>query len=141
MKEKCHHVPFGQSFKGSLSVLRLDGDMYESATDQLYNLYDFVSPGGWIIVDDYNTIPETQSGVNDFLKRHNAHERITITHDGNAVCVHACRLPRRHHHAQGYWVKTNDFQVDYEWYREWCKTRKYDRKRLLQARREGRELF
>lgn len=84
----CHLFPC-QSFKGSLSVLRLDGDMYESATDQLYNLYDFVSLGGWIIVDDYNTIPETQSGVNDFLKRHNAREKVMITHDGNAVWVPA----------------------------------------------------
>jgi O-methyltransferase/8-demethyl-8-(2,3-dimethoxy-alpha-L-rhamnosyl)tetracenomycin-C 4'-O-methyltransferase len=36
-----------------LSVLRLDGDMYESTMDALVALYDKVSPGGYIIVDDF----------------------------------------------------------------------------------------
>jgi hypothetical protein len=37
----------------SISVLRLDGDYYESTQDALTNLYDKVSAGGYIIVDDY----------------------------------------------------------------------------------------
>lgn len=37
-----------------LSVLRLDGDMYESTIDILYQLYDLVEVGGWIIIDDWN---------------------------------------------------------------------------------------
>lgn len=36
-----------------LSILRLDGDMYESTIDALVNLYSKVSIGGYIIVDDY----------------------------------------------------------------------------------------
>lgn len=36
-----------------LAVLRMDGDMYESTMDTLNNLYDKVSPGGFIVVDDY----------------------------------------------------------------------------------------
>jgi len=36
-----------------LSVLRLDGDMYDSTMDSLYNLYDLVSVGGFIIIDDF----------------------------------------------------------------------------------------
>ena len=36
-----------------LCVLRLDGDMYESTMIALENLHDRVSPGGFIIVDDY----------------------------------------------------------------------------------------
>jgi O-methyltransferase len=35
-----------------LSVLRLDGDMYESTVQALDTLYDKVSPGGFVI-DDY----------------------------------------------------------------------------------------
>jgi hypothetical protein len=35
------------------AVLRLDGDYYESTTDALVNLYDKVSVGGYVIVDDY----------------------------------------------------------------------------------------
>jgi|RhiMethySRZTD1v2_1073278.scaffolds.fasta_scaffold39424_4 hypothetical protein len=37
----------------SISVLRLDGDYYESTRDALTNLYDKVSPSGYVIVDDY----------------------------------------------------------------------------------------
>jgi hypothetical protein len=36
-----------------LAVLRLDGDHYESTMDALTSLYDRLSPGGYVIVDDY----------------------------------------------------------------------------------------
>jgi O-methyltransferase len=36
-----------------LALLRLDGDMYASTMDGLTHLYDKVSPGGFIIVDDF----------------------------------------------------------------------------------------
>lgn len=49
-----------------LAVLRLDGDLYESTIDPLTHLYDKVSPGGWVIVDDY-FIPACSAAVTDFL--------------------------------------------------------------------------
>jgi hypothetical protein len=51
----------------ALAVLRLDGDMYESTIDPLRYLYDRVSPGGWVIVDDYYLINGCQRAVHDFL--------------------------------------------------------------------------
>ena len=36
-----------------LAILRMDGDMYDSTVDILYNLYDLVSVGGYIVVDDF----------------------------------------------------------------------------------------
>ena len=36
-----------------LSLLRLDGDFYESTRDSLNSLYDRLSVGGYIILDDY----------------------------------------------------------------------------------------
>src|SRR5262249_48778679 len=36
-----------------LAVLRLDGDLYESTMEALSHLYDRVSVGGYVIVDDY----------------------------------------------------------------------------------------
>ena len=36
-----------------LAILRLDGDHYASTMDALTALYDRVSPGGYVIVDDY----------------------------------------------------------------------------------------
>lgn len=38
---------------GRLAVLRLDGDYYESTWACLEHLYDRLSPGGYLIVDDY----------------------------------------------------------------------------------------
>lgn len=52
-----------------ISVLRLDGDMYESTTDTLDALYERVSPGGFIIVDDYGIPEDTcRRAVHDYRK-------------------------------------------------------------------------
>ena len=48
-----------------LAVLRLDGDLYESTIDALKNLYDRVSPGGFVIIDDFN-IAACRQAVHDF---------------------------------------------------------------------------
>ena len=49
-----------------LAVLRLDGDMYESTMDGLINLYDKVSPGGFVIVDDFGAVKGCQQAVLEF---------------------------------------------------------------------------
>ena len=43
------------------SVIRLDGDMYESTMDGLVNLYPRLSVGGFLIVDDYSFEPCRQA--------------------------------------------------------------------------------
>lgn len=48
-----------------LALLRLDGDMYGSTMSVLEALYDRVSPGGFIIVDDY-ALPTCRAAVTDF---------------------------------------------------------------------------
>jgi O-methyltransferase len=50
-----------------LAILRLDGDMYESTMDAL-TMYDKVSPGGYVIVDDYNAIPACKKAITDFRR-------------------------------------------------------------------------
>ncbi|MBZ5547647.1 MAG: TylF/MycF family methyltransferase [Acidobacteriia bacterium] len=50
----------------NLAVLRLDGDMYESTTDGLTNLYDKVSCGGFVIVDDFGAVEGCRRAVMDF---------------------------------------------------------------------------
>ena len=54
-----------------LSVLRLDGDMYESTIIALNNLYTKLSPGGFCIIDDYGAVPACAQAVNDFRSEHN----------------------------------------------------------------------
>ena len=49
-----------------LAILRLDGDLYESTLDALTALYDKVSTGGFIIVDDYGVVENCRIAVSDF---------------------------------------------------------------------------
>ena len=54
-----------------ISVLRLDGDLYESTMDALNPLYEKVQSRGFVIVDDYGTCPPCKAAVNDFRKQNN----------------------------------------------------------------------
>jgi hypothetical protein len=49
----------------TLSILRLDGDMYESTMDGLANLYPKLSAGGFCIVDDYG-LESCEKAVNEY---------------------------------------------------------------------------
>jgi len=51
-----------------LAMLRLDGDMYSSTMETLEALYDKVSDGGFIIVDDYILKP-CRAAVDEFRSR------------------------------------------------------------------------
>lgn len=53
----------------SLSVLRLDGDMYESTMDALNGLYHKLSVGGFCIIDDY-ALPGCRAAVDDYRAKH-----------------------------------------------------------------------
>ena len=55
--------------------MRLDGDMYESTTDALNNLYPQLSKGGYCIIDDY-FLDECKAAVNDYKNKHNIKEKI-----------------------------------------------------------------
>jgi hypothetical protein len=59
-----------------IAILRLDGDMYESTTDILENLYWRVSPGGYVVIDDYGALANCKAAVHDFRDKHRITERI-----------------------------------------------------------------
>ena len=52
------------------SLLRLDGDMYESTIVALESLYPDLSPGGFVVIDDYGAIPQCREAVQDFRHAH-----------------------------------------------------------------------
>lgn len=52
-----------------IAVLRADGDMYESTIDILANLYWKVSPGGFVIIDDYYNWQNCRQAVTEFRER------------------------------------------------------------------------
>jgi O-methyltransferase len=50
-----------------LALLRLDGDLYSSTMDALSNLYVKMSPGGYVIIDDYHSWEPCRRAVTEFL--------------------------------------------------------------------------
>ena len=67
-----------------LSLLRLDGDMYESTWDALVNLYPKLSIGGFIIIDDWNAVKGCKKAVEDYRLTNNITEKI-VTIDWASV--------------------------------------------------------
>lgn len=57
-----------------LAILRLDGDLYESTMDALVPLYDKVQPGGFVIVDDYDSCPPCHLAIDDFRRERGIRE-------------------------------------------------------------------
>jgi hypothetical protein len=69
-KDTLSHAPIER-----LAILRLDGDMYESTIQALDALYDKLSSGGFVIVDDYFLKPCAEA-VHDFRTRKAIHDPI-----------------------------------------------------------------
>ena len=63
-KDTLPNAPINQ-----IALLRLDGDLYESTMDCLTVLYDKVSIGGIIVIDDWGVLPPCRKAVEDFFTR------------------------------------------------------------------------
>jgi hypothetical protein len=57
------------------ALIRLDGDMYESTMDGLVNLYEGLSPGGFLLIDDF-ALPPCREAVEDFRRERGIGEPI-----------------------------------------------------------------
>jgi len=51
---------------GPFALIRLDGDLYESTYVALEALYPRLSPGGFVIVDDFNAVAACRQAVLDY---------------------------------------------------------------------------
>ncbi|MFO1305752.1 MAG: TylF/MycF family methyltransferase [Burkholderiales bacterium] len=51
-----------------LALMRLDGDLYESTMDALTALWPKLSPGGFVIIDDFNALQCCNDAVDDFRR-------------------------------------------------------------------------
>ena len=100
-------VPLKNVIK-ELAIIRLDGDMYESTVDVLYNLYDKLSIGGYAIMDDWDMLRgggpspfPSKTAALDFLKCHGLKEQIIKIDQLSA-----------------YWKKTQHVDVQYWRYKQ-----------------------
>lgn len=58
----------------ALALLRIDADLYQSTRDALRSLYPKVSPGGFVVVDDYHAIEQCRDAVDDFRREQGVDE-------------------------------------------------------------------
>ncbi len=69
---------------GPLALLRIDVDLYSSTEQCLDLLYDRVSAGGFVIVDDYGHLACCRDAVDDFRRRRGIEEPILWV-DGSGI--------------------------------------------------------
>ena len=61
-----------------LAILRLDADMYQSTTEGLQYLYPKLSPGGYVILDDYACIEACEKATKDYRAVHGIDSEIHV---------------------------------------------------------------
>ena len=68
----------------ALAIMRLDGDFYESTRDALVNLYDKLSIGGYVIIDDYGEASWTycRKAVDEFRQEREIEEPLVPVDSG-----------------------------------------------------------
>ena len=69
-------IPIEAQNLGSIAVLRLDGDWYDSTKVCLDHLYPLLSPGGVLILDDYYCWEGCRKASDEYRLKHNITSRI-----------------------------------------------------------------
>ncbi len=62
-------LPGAKQELSQIAILRIDADWYESTAYVLEELYGQVTPGGWVIVDDYGHWEGCKKAVDEFFER------------------------------------------------------------------------
>jgi hypothetical protein len=101
--------------KRRIAVLRADGDMFESTMDILFNAYDMLSVGGYLIIDDWR-IKVCQAAVLKFFKLH-------------GIEVKVVNIPNQR--TASYIQKKDHFELDLDWYKKYNATRSEELKKEI----------
>lgn len=67
------------------ALLRIDCDMYEGTTQVLQSLYERLSPGGHVVIDDYGTVREVREAVDTFRGERQVSAPLRMTDHTEAV--------------------------------------------------------
>jgi hypothetical protein len=78
--ETLPHAPIEK-----LAILRVDADLYASTIDVLENLYPKVTPGGFVIVDDYGYFNVCRQAVDEYRQKNGIDEPINFV---NKTCIY-----------------------------------------------------
>jgi len=67
--------------KNGFSIIRLDGDWYDSTYVSLEHLFPLLNSGGIVIIDDYNAWEGCARAVHDYVSKNNIAIRIKEFHN------------------------------------------------------------
>jgi len=89
LDEQVRFIPgwFADTLPGpvsALAVLRLDGDYYSSTMDVLRALYPKLSPGGYVVIDDWG-FDFCRRAVNEYRAEHGITTPIQVPEEKHAV--------------------------------------------------------
>lgn len=74
-------LPLVRQADPKISVLRIDIDWYEPTKQVLDDLYGLVTPGGYIICDDYGAWRGARKAIDEFREAHGISDELTQTGD------------------------------------------------------------
>jgi O-methyltransferase len=86
-----------------ISVLRLDGDMYESTWESLIYLYHKLEVGGYCIIDDYSGVRGCTLAVDKFRKDYEIDDEMMLCQPKPCECGF--------HPASVFWKKTKQINI------------------------------
>lgn len=72
---------------GEISFLRIDADWYKSTECCLENLYDNVIAGGYIVIDDYQSVVGCKKATDEFLRNRGLNVKLVFDNRGGAYFV------------------------------------------------------
>eukprot|EP00667_Euglena_gracilis_P011911 EG_transcript_12198 len=81
-------LPPARSQWTSFAVIRLDGDLYQSVYESFVNLYPFLSPGGYAIIDDYWDWVGARLATETYMKEQGVAARLYPVYHGSAETLH-----------------------------------------------------
>jgi len=65
--------------EGTLAILRLDGDLYQSTLESLHYLYPLLAVGGHVIIDDFTDWEVCRNAVTDYRTAHGLTEPLQVS--------------------------------------------------------------
>jgi O-methyltransferase len=80
-------LPVNSNKVGDIAVLRIDGDWYSSTKCCLDNLYDNVITGGYVIIDDYESVIGCKKAVDEFIANHKLNVKLVFDKRGGCYFV------------------------------------------------------
>lgn len=88
-------VPRASGQIGPIAILRLDGDWYSSTKVCIEHLYDLVTPGGYVIIDDFGFYKGCRDAICEFMESRGIGQDCLIKVDDHAVYWQKTARPAR----------------------------------------------